>query len=164
MPTATKPATDTAPPLIVRTSTPSDVGPVYDLLCVMAREMAIYPVNMTKVQKNMLAVFQHGIVIVAVEGGKVIGSIGLVPQQTVYSDVTHIEDQWTYVHPDHRRHGVARQMRDLAVSFAEQHKVPLHLEVYNLKNPIASRGLYLKAGFKALGEKFIYFPKSMSEG
>ena len=77
--------------LVIRAATREDVPQIYRLLDEGRRlETPTIPVARLKALKFIARVLEEGLILVAVVRGKVVGSIGVIPDQWWYSDQTMV--------------------------------------------------------------------------
>lgn len=88
----------------VRRAEPRDAGAVVSLLLKMHAETAVplSPPNEFKIHRAVIDTIEHGIALVAVDGRRLIGSIGGVAHADWWSTETRVFELWWYVRPEHR--------------------------------------------------------------
>lgn len=94
----------------IRYATAADTGAIFDLLKLMHAEVGLAAMSEPKVRERIHACLDGGMIIVATEGDRVVGTMGIVLMQPWYSDEWIASETWTFVHPEHRR---SRHIRNL---------------------------------------------------
>lgn len=103
-----------------RRATLFDISAILALLTEMEQEATgqLRKVNWVKVTGNLLDCIGNGVVFVATEDRRIVGSIGGRIAAEWYTDSLVLGDLWFYVHPDHRKTPAAKQLlirfRDIA--------------------------------------------------
>ena len=106
-----KPQTGPTPrPLSVRISRPDEEEKIFRVLMQMAEEIALAPVNETKVRAMIrrcsgpaAGEVRDGVIgLIDAPGGKIAATVGMIHNQWWYTNSWHVEEVWSFVHPDHR--------------------------------------------------------------
>ena len=89
----------------------SDGPNIVDLLALMHEEIGTFPLSSKKLVDHVYDLIQNGSVLMAFDGGNLVGSIGLTFGELWYSSTTVISDDWIYTHPNHpKRLSIFRAM------------------------------------------------------
>jgi len=94
--------------------------------------------------------------LVASVDGKVVGSIGLHETTPWYSDVPYLTDGWLYVLPEYRRSAIGVALIEEAKKFAQEKRLPLVLNIFNMEDTELKIKLFQRKGFKLVGGTFIF--------
>ncbi len=88
----------------VRWASPFELSAIVALLVTMHEEAEtkLTPVSTEKTFSQVNEIIHRGICLVAVDGGKIIGTIGGKQVKDWWSDQTHVGDYWFYVAKDKR--------------------------------------------------------------
>lgn len=100
---------------------------------------------------------QRGIVFVAEEGGKIIGTIGMGVTHFPWNDEIEIlTNEWLHVDKQYRKDNVASKLIDKIKQFADERKIIVVINVINDKEvKKVDRFLEMK-GMRYMGGNFIY--------
>lgn len=111
----------------VRMARPEDEESVYALLMQLHAENGLSPVSEQKTRAMIRRATQKdGGIIGLIEGKDGIeASVGLLLTQWWYSEAWHLEEMWTFVHPDHRRTTHAKRLIEFAKWASDRMGVPL---------------------------------------
>lgn len=102
-----------------------EIAAIFRLLELMHAEVAIASMDRKKVKTMIGRCLDGGAVCIAMEDGKIVGTMGLLVTQFWYSDEWIVQEMWTFVHPDHRRSHHAKNLLMLAVGAGKQLGMPL---------------------------------------
>lgn len=144
-------------PSSVRVITAADEEAVYDLLMLLYAENAMASMSEAKVRGMIRrATEKQGGLIGIIEGPDgVEASIGLILNTWWYSDEWHLEEMWTFVHPDHRKSSHARDLIDFAKWAAEAMSVPLLMGILTQHKADAKVRLY-RSMIPQVGALFVH--------
>ena len=100
----------------IRWASPFDISIIASLLIVMHEEadIKLTSVNTEKIVAKVNELIHRGICLVAVDGGKIVGTMAGTQIRDWWSDETHIGDYWFYVAKDKR---ASRAALDLVKEF-----------------------------------------------
>ena len=141
---------------VIRAAVRADVPQIFHLLQEMHRELPMMPVDLTKSLAFIDHVLETGFILVAeVDGRRIVGSIGVGPDQWWFSDRWFLADYWTYVSKGHRRSRIAVQMFTKIKEFADRTSMPLMMGVFSIDQVNRKNKLYRKH-FKSMGEIFFH--------
>ncbi len=73
-------------------------------------EIKVPDINSYKLVNNVNRILHEGIVLVATEGGKLLGSIGGSTSTDWWSNEKYLADNWFYVYPESRKSEVAKNL------------------------------------------------------
>lgn len=145
---------------MMRVATPDDLEAVYQLLLVMHGEYAnIGRVDAAKARGAILDIIKSGGCIVAEQNGEIVGSVGIFKSASWFSSDEVWSDQWFFIHPDHRKHGLATQFIACLKAAANSENRPFVLSV-NTTARTLTKLKYFKKHMQQFGGSFIYFPKA----
>lgn len=149
-------ATEEAPsvaPVTVRRATKEDFAGLSDLLCgQFHQEHMLGPVgfalNAEKAWAHILRTLDKGVSFVAVRGGEIVGSIGLIEEEPWWSSEKMVGDAWFYVAPNARASRAARELLKAAMAAAG---APLIIGVFNSTDLERKDFFFRRQGFIPLG-------------
>ncbi len=118
----------------VRMAAPQDEDEIFFLLLGMAAENSRHPVCAQKALNTIREVVGKGGAAVAVEDGKIIGSVGVGPKRAWFSNYTFLGDYWFYVTPDRRTSRAAIMLKKTAFEFAEKVGLDLVFAVFSIED------------------------------
>ena len=140
----------------IRVAVRADLTQIYELLREgHDREMPMIPIDRLKALKFIARVLETGVILVAVVNGKIVGSIGVIPDQWWFSDRWFLREYWTYVSPAHRRSRIAVKLIKQIKKFADKARMPLMIGVFSYNQAKRKNKLYRKH-FKPMGEFFLH--------
>jgi predicted N-acetyltransferase YhbS len=138
----------------IRLATADDLPAVFGLLRLMAEETALQRVSFAKVVAQIESCLERGVILLACEEDQVVGSVGLLVAQHWYTDDWHLGEQWTFVHPDHRRSRHARNLLAAAVETGKEIGLPLVMGVFTTKQTEGKCKLFARH-LKTVGQIFL---------
>lgn len=149
-------------PFGVRIANLSDEGQIYDLLVLMAEEIALLPISETKVRAMIRhAAARNGGVIGIVENEeKIVGAVCLVMNQGWYSESWFCDEIWNFVHPDHRRglgNDYAKRLLQFSKWWSEQLGMPLVMGIMSTKRTMGKIRFYMR-NLRLIGGIFLWRP------
>ena len=111
----------------VRIARETDEVALFSLLTLMHAENGLFPMAPEKVLERMrLGTRGQGGVIGVIDGPEGIeASIGLFISQFYYTNSHHLEDAWSFVHPDHRHSTHAKRLLQFAKWTQKKMGIPL---------------------------------------
>lgn len=93
---------------------------------------------------------ESGIILIAEMEGRVVGSIGVGPQEFWFSRDIFLCDYWTIVHKDYRRTNVANEMFKKLKQFQERVGIPLLIGLFSVVKTQSKMALY-RRHFEPMG-------------
>lgn len=114
----------------------ADLEGVFQLLKVMHAEVGQQSFNEPRVRAWIKDVLDNGVILLAMEGTAIAGTMGVQPGQWPWTDPDewHLQERWTFVHPDYRRSRHARNMIEAAKGAARHLGIPLVAGVFSDKD------------------------------
>ena len=97
---------------MIRKATVLDISPIVYMLNSMHKETELYvpTINSYKLVNKVNEVLHDGIVLVAANENKLLGSIGGPICTDWWSDEKYVSDLWFYVYPDERKSNTAKNL------------------------------------------------------
>jgi len=97
---------------MIRKATVLDISPIVYMLNSMHKETELYvpTINSYKLVNKVNEVLHDGIVLVAANENKLLGSIGGTICTDWWSDEKYVSDLWFYVYPDERKSNTAKNL------------------------------------------------------
>ena len=121
-----------------------DLYGICELLHVMHAENGIGGLNPQKTEQAVANVIDAGVVLIALDGERIVASVGLEHQPWWYSDDLYIGDLWTFVHPEYRRSKIAPRLVRRAREYARELGLPLVMAVLTPNQPERAEKLLLR--------------------
>ena len=140
---------------IIRAAIREDVPQIYDLLQEMHRELPMVEVDLPKSLTFIGDLLETGFILVAEVDGKIVGSIGVGPQQWWCSYRWLLYDYWTFVSKDYRQSQVIILMFEKIKEFVDKTGLLLIMGIFSVEQVKRKNKLYRKH-FKPMGELFVY--------
>lgn len=135
-------------PEAVRIATQADEPSVYALLMRLAEENSLAPVNDQKVLDMIRKGTRRdgGVIGIIEVDGQIAASVGLVMTQWWYSASWHVEEVWSFVHPDYRRakDNYAKSLIQFSRWWGEQLGMPVLMGVLSTKRTLGKVRLYAR--------------------
>lgn len=131
-------------PSDVRLAEPADRERLRDLMILLHGENGLFSVSPVKVDAMLDRFYnRQGALIGAIgDVGSPVAAIYLEISQVVYSDDWLLIEQYSFVHPDHRRSTYARQLIAYAKKVSSELKLPLMIGILSNKRTEAKMRLY----------------------
>lgn len=141
----------------VRLAVQEDLAVLVPMCKMLHGENGLFPLSDEKLQELLDRHFQKRGAIIGVIGevGNPLASIYLGITQFSYSDEWLLLEEWTFVHPDHRKTNYARSLIAYAKGISDQMKLPLMTGILSNKRTEAKVHLYEQLMDK-VGAYFIY--------
>lgn len=128
-------------------------------LCRMLHEEnGMFSMSEVKVREIVRRSFerQGGILAVVGEPSKIEGMILMILSTFWYSDDWHLEELFSYVHPEHRKSGNASALIDYAKLCSDEIGIPLIIGALSHARTVAKVRLYRKALGEPIGAFFAH--------
>jgi|TARA_R110002020_G_scaffold48763_7_gene139005 GNAT superfamily N-acetyltransferase len=102
-----------------------DISPIISLLVGMHKETEIEldRIHPAKLAEAVTRTINNGVVFVAIENKRIIGSIGGFESSDWWSDNRYLGDLWFYVHPKERKSKAAVKLLKRFLNFAKSNKL-----------------------------------------
>lgn len=113
----------------VRRAEPLDVSALSAMLLEMHQqtELPTPPINSEKMIGKVNELIHKGVVFVATDEGRIVGSVGGSIAQDWWSDQPFLADNWFYVTPQNRQSTTALKLIKSFIEVANEAKLPLRL-------------------------------------
>lgn len=147
--------TETQQNFEIRPALPIDEDEIFFLLVEMAAENSNHAVNVAKSILTIRDTIQQGGVFVAVLEGKIIGSAGVSPQSSWFSNAVFLGDSWFYVSPGSRGLRVAMLLKKKLIEYAERAKLDLVCAVFSTTDA-ERKGQFFARDMEFLGGAYTY--------
>jgi len=144
---------------MLRIATPDDLEAICTLLRSMHSEIGIGRVDDDTARGAISDIIQKGQCVVAEKDGAIVGSVGLTMTQWWYSKDLLFTDQWFFVHPAHRQHGLATRLVNFIKGVADKWKIPAVISVGTTVETLPKLKFF-KKHMKPFGGSFIHIPKA----
>ena len=121
--------------MIIRRANVGDISRIIFLLQMMHEETVvdIPKINTGKLVHKINELLHTGIILVAVDNEKVIGSISGQKNKDWWSDEDYIGDLWYYVMKDYRKSDIAKKLLNHFVKIVKEVKLQLRLDMFFLR-------------------------------
>ncbi|WP_376956412.1 GNAT family N-acetyltransferase (plasmid) [Azospirillum sp. A26] len=132
---------------MIRYATAGDIPAVEDLLRLMHAEIGMAPPDEEKARAVVARCFDRGtgaVLVACAEDGAIVGTLGMVFDQFWYTTAWHLQEMWTFVHPDHRRSTHAKDLLLNALETARKVKVPFVAAVFTDQRTEGKRRLFAR--------------------
>lgn len=115
--------------MTVRRAEPLDISALTAMLVEMHQqtELPTPPISSEKMIAKINEVIHKGVVFVAIEENRLVGSVGGMVGQDWWSDQKFLADNWFYVSPDHRKSSIALKLIKNFIEVANDAKLPVRL-------------------------------------
>lgn len=113
----------------IRFAKPEDAEAILGLLRLMHAEIGLATLSEAKTRGQIAACLDRGMIILAIDEGRIVGTMGLMCVQPWYSEDWMLSETWTFVHPDFRRSPHAKRMLEASKLGAVSIKLPLTVAV-----------------------------------
>ncbi len=142
-------------PLNVRIAVPGDEEDIFNLLCLLYKENALFTLSRERAMQTFRkATHGQGGIIGLIETDKgLVGSVGLYLEQYWYTDDYHLSEYYNFTHPDHRKSGYAQDLIDFAKWCNENMSVMLMMGIISNVQTLAKIRMYSKK-LKLIGAFF----------
>ena len=137
----------------IRKAEQTDVYELYNMLTDMHSQtvMPVSPMKKDKVVNMITLAITRGVVYVATEKNKILGSIGGMSTSDWWSTDEYLADLWFYVFPEHRKSSIAIKLVKTFINYGKEVKLKIKLgSVYSgdlkRKDSFFNRLGFVKAG------------------
>ena len=137
----------------IRRAEQTDVSELYDMLTDMHSQtvLPVSPMKKDKVMNMIILAITRGVVYVATEKNKILGSIGGMSTSDWWSTDEYLGDLWFYVFPEHRKSNIAIRLVKTFINYGKEVKLKIKLgSVYSgdlrRKDNFFNRLGFVKAG------------------
>lgn len=137
----------------IRRAEQTDVSELYDMLTDMHSQtvLPVSPMKKDKVINMIILAITRGVVYVATEKNKILGSIGGMSTSDWWSTDEYLGDLWFYVFPEHRKSNIAIKLVKTFINYGKEVKLKIKLgSVYSgdlrRKDNFFNRLGFVKAG------------------
>ena len=137
----------------IRRAEQTDVSELYDMLTDMHSQtvLPVSPMKKDKVMNMIILAITRGVVYVATEKNKILGSIGGMSTSDWWSTDEYLGDLWFYVFPEHRKSNIAIKLVKTCINYGKEVKLKIKLgSVYSgdlrRKDNFFNRLGFVKAG------------------
>ena len=137
----------------IRRAEQTDVSELYNMLTDMHSQtvMPVSPMKKDKVMNMIILAITRGVVYVATEKNKILGSIGGMSTSDWWSTDEYLGDLWFYVFPEHRKSNIAIKLVKTFINYGKEVKLKIKLgSVYSgdlrRKDNFFNRLGFVKAG------------------
>ena len=137
----------------IRKAEQTDVSELYNMLTDMHSQtvMPVSPMKKDKVMNMITLAITRGVVYVATEKNKILGSIGGMSTSDWWSTDEYLGDLWFYVFPEHRKSNIAIKLVKTFINYGKEVKLKIKLgSVYSgdlrRKDNFFNRLGFVKAG------------------
>jgi|TARA_R100001126_G_C4861437_1_gene167602 GNAT superfamily N-acetyltransferase len=137
----------------IRRAEQTDVSELYDMLTDMHSQtvLPVSPMKKDKVMNMIILAITRGVVYVATEKNKILGSIGGMSTSDWWSTDEYLGDLWFYVFPEHRKSNIAIKLVKTFINYGKEVKLKIKLgSVYSgdlrRKDNFFNRLGFVKAG------------------
>ena len=137
----------------IRRAEQTDVPELYDMLTDMHSQtvLPVSPMKKDKVMNMIILAITRGVVYVATEKNKILGSIGGMSTSDWWSTDEYLGDLWFYVFPEHRKSNIAIKLVKTFINYGKEVKLKIKLgSVYSgdlkRKDSFFNRLGFVKAG------------------
>lgn len=142
----------------VRLATPGDEPEIMEMCRMLHSENGAFPMDDDLVRSQLQLAFakKGGMLGVIGEPGHLQGMIYLLIAHFWYSREWHLEELFSWVHPNHRRSNNAKNLIGFAKHCADELKIPLVIGIISNTRTEAKVELYKRQLKKPAGAFFIY--------
>mgnify|MGYP003112240072 CR=1 FL=1 len=137
----------------IRKADYSDVSDLYRMLTSMHSQttLPVSPMRKEKVTDMICSAIGRGVVYIATEKNKLLGSIGGMSTSDWWSTDEYLADLWFYVFPEHRKSSIAIKLVKNFINYGKEVKLKIKLgNVYSgdikRKDDFFNRLGFVKAG------------------
>lgn len=146
----------------VRMAVPADANGMMGLCHLLHSENALFPVDddLLRITLGRALCHHDGILgVIGPEGGELEGAIYLLISRFWYSRHHHLEELFSYVHPEHRKSPHAKSLINFAKQCSDTLSLPLNIGVLSDERMEAKVRLYQRQLGKPRGAFFFWNEK-----
>ena len=118
-------------------------------------EVEVPKINTHKLIERINELLHKGVVVVAVEDKKIVGSIGGWVTTDWWTDESHLSDLWFYVYPEHRKSRFAKNLCMDFIKIAKDAKLKTRLGHIFSGDLDRKDKFYSKLGMKKIGSTYM---------
>lgn len=132
----------------LRAAQAADIDTIYDLLMGFYAENGLGKLDPEGVRAKLHELIDpaKGMIILAVLGGRIVGTLGLEIRKWWWAKQFVLAETWTYVHPSARRSSAALRLLKTANEIAEKQKVPFIFGVFTPVDTNRKKRLFARYG------------------
>tara|TARA_R100001015_G_C4595478_1_gene150697 strand:- start:395 stop:829 length:435 start_codon:yes stop_codon:yes gene_type:complete len=114
---------------MIRKASVIDISPLLLMLNSMHKEtkLSVPPISSYKMTNKITQVLHEGIVLVATNENKLLGSIGGLVATDWWSNEKYLADLWFYVYPDERKSNIAKTLVSDFIKTGKEAKMKVRL-------------------------------------
>jgi GNAT superfamily N-acetyltransferase len=114
---------------MIRKASVLDISAITYMLNTMHKEteLNVSTINTFKLVNKINEIIHTGIVLVAIQDNKLVGSIGGTTSSDWWSEEKHLSDLWFYVYKDARKSGIAKNLITDFIKIGKEAKVKIRL-------------------------------------
>lgn len=139
----------------VNAASGSDLRPLLDLMVEFHVDNGVFPLSPAKVVAYLQETLARGVVLIARDGDRLVGTMGLAPGEVWYAESVFLEERWLFVHPDARRSTALLRMLRRAIRIADDKGWPMVASVITMKALERKGDLFKRLGFAEAGRVFL---------
>ena len=112
-------------------------------------------INTQKMINKINELLHKGIILVAIQDNKIVGSIAGMPVTDWWSDESYLSDAWFYVLPESRKSDIAKKLITSFIKIAKEVKIKIRLG-HVFSGDVSRKDLfYEKLGFVKAGSVYM---------
>ena len=114
---------------MIRKASVLDISAITYMLNTMHKETELYvsTINTFKMVNKINEIIHTGIVLVAIQDNKLVGSIGGTTSSDWWSEEKHLSDLWFYVYKDARKSDIAKNLITDFIKIGKEAKLKIRL-------------------------------------
>jgi predicted N-acetyltransferase YhbS len=120
--------------------------------------LTLPPINEDSAINWIISVIQNGIVYIAEYGGRIVGTIGLSPQELPWAEKNtswYLNTSWLYVHPKYQGNSTVTKLVQKTIEFARGAKIAVKFDM-SLQNKIIAEKVSDISDIKDVGNNLVY--------
>ena len=141
----------------IRRAEQTDVSELYDMLTDMHSQtvLPVSPMKKDKVMNMIILAITRGVVYVATEKNKILGSIGGMSTSDWWSTDEYLGDLWFYVFPEHRKSNIAIKLVKTFINYGKEVKLKIKLGSVYSGDLRRKDNFYNRLGFVNAGSLYL---------
>jgi len=142
---------------MIRRATVLDISGIIFLLTNMHKQttLDVPKINTQKMINKINELLHKGIILVAIQDNKIVGSIAGMPVTDWWSDESYLSDAWFYVLPESRKSDIAKKLITSFIKIAKEVKIKIRLG-HVFSGDVSRKDLfYEKLGFVKAGSVYM---------